>query len=172
VVVQPMVAGVELLAGVVQDAVFGPLVGFGAGGILAELLKSAGFRLAPLTDVDALQLVQHGERVGRNETGVGRQVDADKVAVGGVDRSEVAADEQCRSVEGERVHIGTVEVRRSGGDRAVRRVQRGGASRRPCLPQRVEVERPAGAAIVGIPLGEGDAAAADYWRVPVSSTGR
>jgi acyl-CoA synthetase (NDP forming) len=31
VIVQPMARGVELLAGVVQDQVFGPLVAFGPG---------------------------------------------------------------------------------------------------------------------------------------------
>jgi acetate---CoA ligase (ADP-forming) len=53
VVVQPFLSGaVELLAGVVQDPVFGPLVAFGPGGTLAELIGSARFALAPLTDVD------------------------------------------------------------------------------------------------------------------------
>ena len=51
VIVQPFVqGGVELLAGVVQDPVFGPLVAFGPGGVLAELIGEAAFRLAPLTD--------------------------------------------------------------------------------------------------------------------------
>ena len=49
--VQPIVrGGAELLAGVVQDPVFGPLVAFGPGGVLAELIGQAQFRLAPLTD--------------------------------------------------------------------------------------------------------------------------
>jgi acetate---CoA ligase (ADP-forming) len=62
VVVQPMVpAGVELLAGIVQDPVFGPLVAFGPGGVFAELVGEARFRLAPLTDVDAEELVQGGK---------------------------------------------------------------------------------------------------------------
>jgi len=53
VVVQPFLAGgAELLAGVVQDPVFGSLVAFGPGGTLAELIGSARFALAPLTDVD------------------------------------------------------------------------------------------------------------------------
>jgi hypothetical protein len=61
VVVQPMVTGgVELLAGLVQDAVFGPLVGFGPGGVFAELIGGAGFRIAPLTDADAEELVLGG----------------------------------------------------------------------------------------------------------------
>jgi acyl-CoA synthetase (NDP forming) len=64
-VLQPMVAdGVELLAGMVQDPVFGPLVAFGPGGVLAELIGEAGFRITPLTDVDAEELV-HGGKAGR-----------------------------------------------------------------------------------------------------------
>jgi acetate---CoA ligase (ADP-forming) len=62
VLVQPFVrGGVELLAGVVQDPVFGPLVAFGAGGALAELVGEASFRLAPLTDLDAEELVRSGK---------------------------------------------------------------------------------------------------------------
>jgi acetyl coenzyme A synthetase (ADP forming)-like protein len=61
VLVQPfLTGGTELLAGVVQDPVFGPLVAFGPGGVLAELIGDACFRIAPLTDVDAKELVQCG----------------------------------------------------------------------------------------------------------------
>ena len=60
--VQPMVSGgVELLAGVLQDQVFGPLVAFGPGGVLTELIGGAEFRIAPLTDVDAKELVHSGK---------------------------------------------------------------------------------------------------------------
>jgi acyl-CoA synthetase (NDP forming) len=62
VIVQPMVSGgVELLAGVVQDPVFGPLVAFGPGGVLAELIGEASFRIAPLTDTDADELLTEGK---------------------------------------------------------------------------------------------------------------
>ena len=62
VLVQPMVkGGAELLAGIVQDPVFGPLVAFGPGGVLAELIGEAGFRTAPLTDQDAEELVLGGK---------------------------------------------------------------------------------------------------------------
>jgi acetyl coenzyme A synthetase (ADP forming)-like protein len=62
VLVQPYVrGGAELLAGVVQDPVFGPLVAFGPGGVLAELIGDAGFRIGPLTDVDAKDLVLGGK---------------------------------------------------------------------------------------------------------------
>jgi len=60
--VQPMVSGgAELLAGIVQDPVFGPLVAFGPGGVFAELIGAAAFRIAPLTDVDANELVREGK---------------------------------------------------------------------------------------------------------------
>ena len=63
--VQPMISGgTELLAGIVQDPVFGPLVAFGPGGVLAELIGGADFRIAPLTDVDADELV-HGGKAGQ-----------------------------------------------------------------------------------------------------------
>jgi acetyl coenzyme A synthetase (ADP forming)-like protein len=62
VLVQPMLSGsAELLAGVVQDPVFGPLVAFGPGGVFAELIGQAQFRIAPLTDVDARELVSEGK---------------------------------------------------------------------------------------------------------------
>jgi acetyl coenzyme A synthetase (ADP forming)-like protein len=60
--VQPMIAGgAELLAGIVQDATFGPLVAFGPGGTNAELIGDASFRIAPLTDVDVDELVTEGK---------------------------------------------------------------------------------------------------------------
>ena len=53
--------GAELLAGVVQDPSFGPLVAFGPGGVFAELIGEAQFRLAPLTTADAEELVTGGK---------------------------------------------------------------------------------------------------------------
>ena len=62
VLVQTMLRkSTELLAGVVQDPVFGPLVAFGPGGVFAELIGQAQFRIAPLTDIDAADLVQTGK---------------------------------------------------------------------------------------------------------------
>ena len=73
VIVQPMLAGgAELLAGVVQDPVFGPLVAFGPGGVFAELIGEAAFRIAPLTDIDAEELVDGG-KAGRLVAGLPRR---------------------------------------------------------------------------------------------------
>jgi acetate---CoA ligase (ADP-forming) len=80
-VVQAMVKGdAELLAGVVQDPVFGPLVGFGPGGVLAELIGEAAFRIAPLADVDADEVVTSG-KVGRLVAGFRGRPPLDKTAL-------------------------------------------------------------------------------------------
>jgi acetyl coenzyme A synthetase (ADP forming)-like protein len=80
VLLQPYVQdGAELLAGLVQDPVFGPLVAFGPGGVLAELIGEASFRIAPLTDVDADELVHEG-KAGRLVRGF-RRAPADAEAL-------------------------------------------------------------------------------------------
>jgi acetyl coenzyme A synthetase (ADP forming)-like protein len=79
--VQPFVpAGAELLAGAVQDPVFGPLVAFGPGGVLAELIGEARFRLAPLSDRDAEELVRSG-KAGRLVAGFRGAPPADEAAL-------------------------------------------------------------------------------------------
>ena len=81
VIVQPMIrGGVELLAGVAQDPVFGPLVAFGPGGVHAELIGDAQFRLTPLTDVDAGELVAQG-KAGRLVAGFRGAPPADAAAL-------------------------------------------------------------------------------------------
>jgi acetate---CoA ligase (ADP-forming) len=57
--VMPMAQpGVEVLAGITTDPVFGPLVAFGSGGVLVELLNDVVFRVLPLTDHDAQAMIQ------------------------------------------------------------------------------------------------------------------
>ena len=60
-VVQPMAPdGVEVVAGLTADPTFGPLLMFGMGGLLTDLLDERAFRLLPLTDLDAAELVRSG----------------------------------------------------------------------------------------------------------------
>jgi acyl-CoA synthetase (NDP forming) len=56
--VQRMVpGGVEMLVGAIQDPTFGPIVVCGSGGVLVELLGDTTFRLHPVTDRDADEMV-------------------------------------------------------------------------------------------------------------------
>ncbi|PZF96496.1 bifunctional acetate--CoA ligase family protein/GNAT family N-acetyltransferase [Micromonospora deserti] len=58
VLVQPMVPpGVACVVEVVEDPAFGPVVGFGLGGVATELLGDRAWRAVPLTDLDAAELV-------------------------------------------------------------------------------------------------------------------
>jgi acyl-CoA synthetase (NDP forming) len=57
-IVQRMVpGGVEMLVGAIEDPTFGPIVVCGSGGVLVELLGDSAFRLHPLTDRDASEMV-------------------------------------------------------------------------------------------------------------------
>jgi len=58
VLVQPMITGgTEVIIGVEDDQMFGPLVVFGLGGVATEVLADHAARLAPLTDADAGTLI-------------------------------------------------------------------------------------------------------------------
>jgi len=57
--VQKMVeGGQETIVGMIQDPNFGPLLMFGLGGIYVEVLKDTAFRVLPLTDVDAREMIE------------------------------------------------------------------------------------------------------------------
>ena len=59
VTVERMVSGgVETIIGMTRDPSFGPVVLFGLGGVTVELLRDVSLRLAPLTDVDADEMVR------------------------------------------------------------------------------------------------------------------
>jgi len=58
VLIQPMIAGgVEVMMGIAQDPLFGPLIAFGLGGVYVEILKDVRIRIAPLTDSDVDDLI-------------------------------------------------------------------------------------------------------------------
>lgn len=58
ILVQPCLAGRrEFVAGLFQDAVFGPVIMFGVGGIFTEALQDVVFRLAPLTPADVQEML-------------------------------------------------------------------------------------------------------------------
>ena len=50
--------GVEVIIGMFKDAQFGPVLMFGLGGILVEILKDVSFRIVPLTQRDAREMIK------------------------------------------------------------------------------------------------------------------
>ena len=50
--------GVEVIIGMSKDAQFGPVLMFGLGGVLVEILKDVSFRIVPLTKRDAREMVR------------------------------------------------------------------------------------------------------------------
>ena len=50
--------GREVIVGMTQDANFGPLVMFGLGGIYVETVRDVVFRVPPLTDLDAGEMIR------------------------------------------------------------------------------------------------------------------
>jgi len=57
--VQPMApSGVEVIIGMSKDPQFGPVLMFGLGGVLVEVLKDVAFRIVPVTKRDAKEMIR------------------------------------------------------------------------------------------------------------------
>jgi len=50
--------GVEVIVGMSKDVQFGPVLMFGLGGILVEVLKDVSFRIVPVTERDAREMIK------------------------------------------------------------------------------------------------------------------
>ncbi|HIG43681.1 MAG TPA: acetyl-CoA synthetase [Gammaproteobacteria bacterium] len=73
-------AGTEVIVGMTTDPHFGPVIMFGLGGIMVEVLKDVSFRVVPLTERDAAQMI--GEIKGSKMLdGVRGQPQSDKQAL-------------------------------------------------------------------------------------------
>lgn len=49
--------GTEVIVGMTTDAQFGPVMMFGLGGVMVEILKDVAFRVVPINDRDARQMI-------------------------------------------------------------------------------------------------------------------
>jgi len=50
--------GIEVIVGMTTDPQFGPVLMFGLGGVLVEVLKDVAFRIVPLEERDARQMIE------------------------------------------------------------------------------------------------------------------
>ncbi|MBP9041493.1 MAG: acetate--CoA ligase family protein [Anaerolineaceae bacterium] len=72
--------GQEVIIGMKRDAGFGPMLMFGLGGIYVELFKDVAFRIAPVSAVEAHQMIAE-TRAGKLLTGFRGSAKADLNAV-------------------------------------------------------------------------------------------
>jgi acyl-CoA synthetase (NDP forming) len=78
--VQEMVAGVEAIVGARSDALYGPLLLIGAGGVLVELAQDASLRLLPVTASDVCGMVD-GLKLAKLLAGFRGRPAADRAAL-------------------------------------------------------------------------------------------
>jgi acyl-CoA synthetase (NDP forming) len=59
VAVQPMAQpGTEVIIGMSKDVSFGPVLMFGLGGVMVEILKDVAFRIVPVSERDAEEMIR------------------------------------------------------------------------------------------------------------------
>jgi acetyl coenzyme A synthetase (ADP forming)-like protein len=81
ILVQRMVTGgIEMLVGALHDPTFGPVVVCGAGGVLVDLLADSAFRIHPVTEEDAAEMIDE-LRVARLLRGYRGAPPADEAAL-------------------------------------------------------------------------------------------
>jgi acyl-CoA synthetase (NDP forming) len=73
-------AGTEVIVGMTTDPQFGPVVMFGLGGIMVEILKDVSFRVVPVEERDATQMIDEIQGKAILD-GVRGQPPADKAAI-------------------------------------------------------------------------------------------
>ncbi|MCC6887318.1 MAG: GNAT family N-acetyltransferase, partial [Hyphomicrobiales bacterium] len=81
--VQPMIQrrnAQELILGINRDAIFGPVILFGAGGVAVEVMDDTAIALPPLDTVLAGDLIDH-TRIGRLLAGFRDRKPADRAAI-------------------------------------------------------------------------------------------
>ncbi|MFO8050778.1 MAG: acetate--CoA ligase family protein [Thermoplasmatota archaeon] len=57
VVVMEQVSGREVISSAIRDGVFGPAVMFGVGGVMVEAMNDVSFRVAPIGELDAMEMM-------------------------------------------------------------------------------------------------------------------
>jgi len=58
IIMQEYVQGVEMIIGIKSDPAFGHAIMLGTGGTLVELIRDVSFRVCPVTEKDATQMIE------------------------------------------------------------------------------------------------------------------
>lgn len=77
--VQKMAApGIEVIIGVMRDPGFGPVIMFGLGGVFVEVLKDVTFRVLPITEDIAAEMIEeiHGRQMLKGYRGHAADIEA------------------------------------------------------------------------------------------------
>ncbi len=78
--VQEMVSGIEAIVGARSDALYGPMLLLGAGGVLVELTKDAALRLLPVGEAEVRGMLD-GLKLARLLAGFRGRPAADRAAL-------------------------------------------------------------------------------------------
>jgi acetyl-CoA synthetase (ADP-forming) len=94
ILVQKQFSGIEIVVGMKRDRQFGPVLMFGIGGTLVEIMKDVTFRIAPIAKQDAIQMFKEikGAKILAGYRGQ-QPVDLDKLSDLIVSLSKLAMDE-------------------------------------------------------------------------------
>jgi len=58
ILIQKQLSGIEIVVGMKRDCQFGPVLMFGLGGILVEVLQDVSFRIAPIKEKEAVEMIK------------------------------------------------------------------------------------------------------------------
>ena len=72
--------GIEAIIGVTRDPSFGPLIMFGLGGVFVEVLRDVSFRILPITEKDASEMIAEIRGAAILEGYRGQAVDLDSLS--------------------------------------------------------------------------------------------
>ncbi|MEI6808199.1 MAG: acetate--CoA ligase family protein, partial [bacterium] len=85
--------GREIILGMTRDPQFGPMLMFGLGGIFVEVMKDVAFHIAPITEAEAMQMLESTRSFAMLKGTRGQaSVDLDAIAMGLQRMSQLVTD--------------------------------------------------------------------------------
>ncbi len=98
VVVQEFLSGYECIIGASYDKQFGPVIMFGSGGVMTELLKNVVFRLIPINESDANSMIEE-TNISKLANFRGKKVDLNNVVKALLAVSDLMQTEEIKELD-------------------------------------------------------------------------